>query len=96
MSTTAQKSGWFPGRRRWQKIIQLSILLKRTSSCVGAAILAGCGANLFPDTYDGYLRLKQEETEYFPDQKSANLYKELYEIFKKRSDLLAECYTKIH
>ena len=65
-------------------------------ACVGAAILAGCGANLFPDTYDGYLRLKQEETEYFPDQKSANLYKELYEIFKKRSDLLAECYTNIH
>lgn len=82
----------------WTKIIAdvtgMPVLLPHTAdaACLGAAILAGIGGGLFTDAAEGCLRLTPVKREINPDMDNHARYKEYFKLYKKRFELLKNCY----
>ena len=57
---------------------------------LGAAILAGVGVKAFRDIPEGCEAMVQVDTEYIPDKDNAALYGELYGVFCRLYDGLAD------
>lgn len=57
-------------------------------ACVGAAILAGCGAGLYANAADAYRRFAVEESVIYPNPEKAKMYAEAFEDYKKQAEAL--------
>ena len=61
-------------------------------ACVGAAILAGVGAGLYPSCETGYKAFAIEETVIQPRAEMTAIYKALFEKYKKQAAVLGPSY----
>ena len=61
-------------------------------ACVGAAILAGFGAGLYPSCKDGYRRFKIAERVISPRADMTEKYKPIFEKYKKQAAALGASY----
>ena len=61
-------------------------------ACVGAAILAGVGAGLYPSCEAGYRQFKIEETVIQPCPERTEIYRELFTKYKKQAAALGHSY----
>jgi len=61
-------------------------------ACVGAAILAGVGAGLYPNCEAGYKAFAIEETVVEPRAEMTATYKEIFEKYKKQAAVLGPSY----
>ena len=61
-------------------------------ACVGAAILAGVGAGLYPSCEAGYKAFAIEETIVEPNPEMTATYKEIFEKYKKQAAVLGPSY----
>ncbi len=61
-------------------------------ACVGAAILAGVGAGLYPSCQAGYRQFATGETVIQPNAERHAVYKELFEKYKKQAAVLGPSY----
>lgn len=61
-------------------------------ACVGAAILAGVGAGLYPSCQAGYRAFAIEETVIQPRAEMTAIYKDLFEKYKKQAAVLGPSY----
>ncbi len=62
-------------------------------TCVGAGVMAGVGAGLFPSCEEGIGLFRLEQTEYLPDPAQARRYAELFAEFKRCAAVLPEFYA---
>ena len=58
-------------------------------ACVGAALLAGLGAGLYPDAESAYRRFAAEETVILPSAEAHRMYAEALATYKKQANALA-------
>ncbi len=61
-------------------------------ACVGAAILAGFGAGLYPTCEEGYDKFKIKEKVILPRKEMTELYKPLIEKYKEQATALGKSY----
>ncbi len=61
----------------------VSTLKVKEAACMGAAIMAGSGAGLFPSIKEGAAQIVRTETTYMPDPELAGRYREYYERYKQ-------------
>ncbi len=61
-------------------------------ACVGAAILAGLGAGLYPSCAEGYRRFKIAERVISPRKEMTEKYKPIFEKYKKQAAALGASY----
>lgn len=62
-------------------------------ACVGAAVLAGTGCGIYPNVQEGYRRLAVREQVISPDPENAEIYKSLYEQYKRTAVKLGCAYA---
>ena len=63
-------------------------------TCVGAGVMAGVGAGLFPSCEAGIGLFRVDQTQYVPDPARAARYGELLEEFKRCAGVLPELYSR--
>ena len=61
-------------------------------ACVGAAILAGVGAELYPSCTEGYKRFKISERVILPRKEITEKYKPIFEKYKRQAAALGASY----
>ena len=61
-------------------------------ACVGAAILAGFGAGIYPSCEEGYSRFKIKERVILPRSEMTEKYKPIFEKYKKQAAILGSSY----
>ncbi len=61
-------------------------------ACVGAAILSGLGAGLYATCEEGYRRFKIAERVIFPRREMTEIYKPIFEKYKKQAAALGASY----
>jgi len=61
-------------------------------ACVGAAILAGLGAGLYPSCEEGYRRFKIPERVVYPRKEMTEKYKSVFEKYKSQAAALGASY----
>ena len=63
-------------------------------ACVGAAILAGSGSELYKDAEDGYRCFAVKERVIYPDEKRTRIYAPLFEEYKRQAKALGAMYVQ--
>ena len=65
------------------------------AACIGAAVLAGMGAEIFKSCEDGFKKLRIKEKEISPSWNSREKYRKLFTIYKKTFWKLQDSYKAI-
>ena len=72
----------------------LAAMLALWGAAFGAALLAGTGIGLFPDSRDAVKRCLRIDRELRPDPERAAQYAELFRTYREIHDALAPVYRK--
>ena len=70
--------------------IPLGIPQQKEAACAGAAMLAGAGTGLFSSLSDAVSSFSGGMKWILPDEHNTNIYKPLYEIFKRESEHISQ------
>lgn len=74
--------------------IPVQTLEIREAACLGAAILAGCGAKLFADVKDAVKKLVRQDKTYYPNDERKELYNKKYAKYRLLESESREIYRE--
>jgi xylulokinase len=74
--------------------IRVVTMTSPEAACLGAAILAGKGINMFENIEDAVEKMAIVKDTFIPNSKNKNIYDNAYTMYKKLFNDLSECFEK--